>query len=425
MGDYSGFNLGSPSKPFTDYDGQFPHSQPTHLDFSTKDNTAFDHFSNSFLKASTIDDAIDLVTGEPKFGIDLSYDPFKDPRLSDRPDYLPVIYQSQSQAETEYKLDNYEKELDQARLIGTGNIFGSLGTLMGYTLLSPEFWLTGGIINAVKGVNFMTRFGKAASLGIAATMPFEYARAANSETFTGAHFASVLALIGAGTGVFSAFRRSAVPGYRGQKGKTKSLGDEDANPSAGSAWNPEYKHGTVYKSRKSGRHNFEKELEEEGMIGGLGLTKLGWNPVIRLLNSTNVGARRLVQEITSIGGIITKKNVRGVATSTSVEVEFRTTYLSGFVKVLNSVHDDYSNLVENIMPLAQAWIRRYKGSQDIISHSNFRQEVTKALRNGDVHPNPHIQNAAKTYRKFFDDMGRQADEVDLFTRNYIYWWNNY
>ena len=426
MGDYSGFNIGIPSKPFTDYDGQFPHSQPTQLDFSTKDNTAFDHFSNSFLGASSVDDVIDLATGEPKFGIDPNYDPFKDPRLSSRPDYLSVIYQSQSQAETEHKLNNYEQELDQARLIGTGNIFGSLGTIMGYTLLAPEFWLTGGIINAVKGVNFMTRFGKAASLGIAATMPFEYARAATSENFTGAHFASVLALIRAGTGVLSAFRRSAVPGYRGQKGRTKSLGDEDANPSAGAAWNSEYKHGTVYKSRTSGKQNFEKELEEEGMLGGLGLDKLGWNPVIRLLNSTNVGARRLVQDITSLGGIITKKNVRGSATGTSVEVEFRTTYLSGFVKVLNSVHDDYikyaggvakGNLVGNIVPLAQAWVKRYKGSQDIMSHSNFRQEVTKALRNGDVHPNPHIQNAAKTYRKFFDDMGKQADEVDLFTRN--------
>jgi polyhydroxyalkanoate synthesis regulator phasin len=422
MADISGFIVGKPAPIFKDYDGQFAHSQPHSLEPYSKDFTAFDDFSNSLEVASSLDNVYNvLFRDHPNFTDDPTYNPIKDPRLDERPDYLKVIYDSMSKNETEYKIDKYEKELDKARLVGAGNIAGGIGTLLGYTLFDPIFYATGGIASAVKGANFLTRFGKAASLGIAATIPFEGARALDSDNYTAKHFLTSVAVIGAASGVFSALRRSQIP-----KQKTTMLGDENAKPSAGAAFNPEYKHGNVFKNGKDGRHNFKRELEEEGMIDSLGLNKLGWNPIIRILNSSNVATRRLGPLISSIGGIIQKKNVRGAATSHSVEVEFRTTYLSGMVKTLNDVHDHYiryaggvgrGNITANAIPLAQAWIKRYRGAKDIMSHSNFRQEITKALRNGGEHSNPHIKAAAKEYRKFYDKIGKEAQEVDLFTRN--------
>tara|TARA_R110002049_G_scaffold305187_2_gene501489 strand:- start:3094 stop:4521 length:1428 start_codon:yes stop_codon:yes gene_type:complete len=422
MADTSGFIVGKPAPIFKDYDGQFPHSQPTSLEPYSKDFTAFDDFSNSLEVASSLDNVYNvLFRDQPNFTDDPTYNPIKDSRLDERPDYLKVIYDSMSKNETEYKIGKYEEELDKARLIGAGNIAGGIGTLLGYTVFDPVFYATGGIATAVRGANFMTRFGKAASYGIAATVPFEGARALDTEAFTSKHFLTTLAVIGSASGVFSALRKSAVP-----KQKANMLGDENVKPSAGSAFNPEYKHGNVFENGKDGRHNFKKELEEEGMIDSLGLNKLGWNPIIRILNSSNVATRRLGPLISSIGGIIQKKNVRGAATSHSVEVEFRTTYLSGMVDTLNSVHDLYikyaggvgrGNITSNAIPLAQAWIKRHRGAKDIMSHSNFRQEITKALRNGGEHSNPHIKAAAKEYRKFYDKIGKEAQEVDLFTRN--------
>ena len=422
MADTSGFIVGKPAPIFKDYDGQFAHSQPHSLEPYSKDFTAFDDFSNSLEVASSLDNAYNvLFRDQPNFTDDPTYNPIKDSRLDERPDYLKVIYDSMSKNETEYKIGKYEEELDKARLIGAGNIAGGIGTLLGFTAFDPVFYATGGIATAVKGANFMTRFGKAASYGIAATVPFEGARALDTEAFTSKHFLTTLAVIGSASGVFSALRRSAVP-----KQKANMLGDENVKPSAGSAFNPEYKHGNVFEKGKDGRHNFIKELEEEGMIDSLGLNKLGWNPIIRILNSSNIATRRLGPLISSIGGIIQKKNVRGAATSHSVEVEFRTTYLSGMVDTLNSVHDLYikyaggvgrGNITSNAIPLAQAWIKRHRGAKDIMSHSNFRQEITKALRNGGEHSNPHIKNAAKEYRKFYDKIGKEAQEVDLFTRN--------
>lgn len=419
--DLNGFIVGSPSKKFTDYDGQFAHSQPDIVKPYSENFTAYDDFKTSFFAATSIDDASNLLFNNTDYIEDPTYDPFNDPRLKERPDYLKIIYQSNSQIETEDLIQKYEEELDQARLIGSSNLAGTLGTILGFTLGDPVFYTTISIGSAVKGANFMTRFGKASSYGIAASMPFEYARTVGSENFTGNHFLGTLAVIGGVSGIFSGLRRTPV-----SSNKSKFLGEENANPSAGSAYNPHYNHGNVYKNGKDGRQNFAKELEEEGAVEALGLEKLGWNPVIRLLNSTNVASRRLVNQITSIGGIIQKKNLRGAASSHSVEVEFRTTYLSNLVKLMNKVHDEYityaggvakGDIVSNMVPLAQAWIKRHKGAQDIMSHSNFRQEITKAMRNGDVHPNPYIQNAAKEYRKFYNQMAKEAQEVELFTRN--------
>tara|TARA_R100001082_G_scaffold110995_1_gene92780 strand:- start:1227 stop:4388 length:3162 start_codon:yes stop_codon:yes gene_type:complete len=424
MADYSAFILGKPVNQFEGFDNNFYHSKDTEIKPFTKDFTAYDAFSSGFMEGSNIDDIYNyIVNDEPEFIHNPTYDPFSDPRLKNRPDYLKKIYHSGSQKETDYIINKYEEELDRARLIASSGLMGTLGSVMGYTVGDPAFWLTTGVVSAVKGANFLTRFGKASSYGIAATIPTEYIRAEQSEVFTGQHFLTSLAVIGGASGIFSGLRKNAKGNFNRE---TKYLGEENANPSAGSAYNPHYNHGNVYKNGKDGRQNFARELEEEGMIDSLGINKLGWNPVIRLLNSTNVGARRLVSEITSIGGIITKKNTRGVATSESVEVEFRTTYLSNLVKVMNKVHDEYityaggvakGDLVGNMVPLAQTWIKRHKGAQDIMSHSNFRQEITKAMRNGDVHPNPNIQNAAKEYRKFYNQMAKEAEEVDLFTRN--------
>jgi hypothetical protein len=423
MTDTKGFIVGKPATIFDGFDGKFPHAVNTEPVYDSNNNlTSYDAFSSAFMYASPIDDVYNyLADNEPEFARNPNYNAFEDKRLKDRPDYLQHIYNSGSEQQTNYIIDKYEKELEEARLIASAGKMGLLGTILGYTVGDPAFWLTTGVVSAVKGANFLTRFGKATSYGVAATIPTEFARSANNETFTGNHFLTSIAVIGTASGIFSGLRRNAIP-----KQKIVRLGEENANPSAGSAYNPHYNHGNVYKNGKDGRQNFARELEEEGMIDSLGINKLGWNPVIRLLNSTNVGARRLVSEITSIGGIITKKNTRGVATSESVEVEFRTTYLSNLVKVMNKVHDEYityaggvakGDLVGNMVPLAQAWIKRHKGAQDIMSHSNFRQEITKAMRNGDVHPNPNIQNAAKEYRKFYNQMAKEAEEVDLFTRN--------
>ena len=424
MADYSAFILGKPVNQFEGFDNNFYHSKDTEIKPFTKDFTAYDAFSSGFMEGSTVDDIYNYIASdEPEFIHNPTYDPFSDPRLKNRPDYLKIIYRSGSQRETDYIINKYEEELDRARLIASSGFMGTLGSVMGFTVGDPGFWLTTGVVNAVRGANFLTRFGKASSYGIAATIPTEYIRAEQSEVFTGQHFLTSLAVIGGASGIFSGLRKNAKGNFNRE---TKYLGEENVNPSAGSAYNPHYNHGNVYKNGKDGRQNFARELEEEGAVEALGLEKLGWNPVIRLLNSTNVASRRLVNQITSIGGIIQKKNLRGAASSHSVEVEFRTTYLSNLVKLMNKVHDEYityaggiakGDMVNNMVPLAQVWIKRHKGAQDIMSHSNFRQEITKAMRNGDVHPNPYIQNAAKEYRKFYNQMAKEAQEVELFTRN--------
>lgn len=52
-------------------------------------------------------------------------------------------------------------------------------------------------------------------------------------------------------------------------------------------------------------------------------------------------------------------------------------------------------------------------AQGLLSRSEFRSEISRAMSNGDVHEIPQVQQAAQEFRKFYSDALKMAQEVGL------------
>lgn len=174
------------------------------------------------------------------------------------------------------------------------------------------------------------------------------------------------------------------------------------------------------------------QMETEALVEtGIGVEKLGWNPVNRMLASENPFVRNLAVGMVDVGGVMQKKVTDlGIEMDQSVETTFRTTYFS---KLLSSVRASdeaylaYRGIAIPKSDAGRAMTMMKTKAQDIIRGGDelgevqFRNRVAMAMRRGDVDEmgdaaSPYVTQAAKKYRETFDFIKKQAEEVGLFER---------
>ena len=181
------------------------------------------------------------------------------------------------------------------------------------------------------------------------------------------------------------------------------------------------------------RTNAYKQLEMEGLEAtGIGIEKLGWNPVLRMLSSPNPIVRNLGVGMADVGGMMQKK-VRSLdeAMEQSVETTFRTKYYSELLSAIREsdlAYLKYRNVDASKHDTGRAWQMVKLQAGDIFNRADgtltevqFRQRIGMAMRRNDVDnigdsASASVTQAAKAYRVMYNTIKREADSVGLFRK---------
>ena len=176
-----------------------------------------------------------------------------------------------------------------------------------------------------------------------------------------------------------------------------------------------------------------EQLEQEGLEAtGIGIEKLGWNPVLRMMSSPNPIVRNLGIGMTDVGGMMQKK-VRSAeeAMEQSVETTFRTKYYS---ELLSAVRESdlaylkYRGIESSKSDAGRAFQMIKLSAGDIFNRADgtltdvqFRARVGMAMRRGDVDnmgdaASQAVTSAAKGYRKLYNRIKNEAQSVRLFEK---------
>jgi hypothetical protein len=164
---------------------------------------------------------------------------------------------------------------------------------------------------------------------------------------------------------------------------------------------------------------------------GVGIEKLGWNPVNRLIKSLSPVARSLAPEMVDMGGMMQKKVKDGVEMAQSVESTFRTKYLSGLLGAMRSGQEAYlsyrgvnakgGDVRKSFQTIGVRVKDAATRQTDFLSEYQFRERVSRAMRRNDIDDigdtaSPFVTQAAQAYRKQLDLLAKNGTEVGLFKR---------
>jgi hypothetical protein len=168
----------------------------------------------------------------------------------------------------------------------------------------------------------------------------------------------------------------------------------------------------------------EVTLEEETLVSAGGLEKLPFSPLARVLNSPSKNAR-VQMETLSENPLLFKKNLAGIATgpeggSVETRVKLWDAALATPLVDLDQAYLAYRGKGFKITAAIDTFLGGRKGK---LSFDDFRVEVGKAMRRGDVHEIPEVQQASRSFRKnLFDPLkddaiknGLLPDDVDVST----------
>jgi len=350
------------------------------------------------------------------FTEDPEYDPLADKQVPEG--YEWRFLNSSSAEETSVRLERLEQDLLDMDIIQNGNLLGvGLGGLT-----SPLTFAPLGTFKILSQTSFLKRFVGSAAFTTAIYAPEEFLIASQSEGRTElAH--TLIPLLGAG------LIGGTVGGLFGRRmSKSNNFAEEFAQEgeegifrSAGAMVNPNSP--AVLRQTLNG-----EALAETGIK----LEKLKWNPVTRLSLSANITARKLSAGLVDMGGMIQKKvrggDVLGEAMDQSVETSFRTTYLSSLldgIRATDTAYLAFRGVVAKSGDIGRSMQMLSQKGKDIIQRNNtlsefgFRERVAKAMRNGDVDEvvdsaTPYVNQAASGYRKHFDKIKQNAEDVKLF-----------
>lgn len=115
------------------------------------------------------------------------------------------------------------------------------------------------------------------------------------------------------------------------------------------------------------------------------------NPLVRVMNSSSVTARRTIQRLSETP-LLTRKNLRGVRTEQSVET------------LMKREEGIYARaLLRNRQHFTE-----YRKAGGEMNYRDFNREVGKAARRNDSADDPFVDAAAKQWRPFFDNYKNRA-----------------
>ncbi len=368
---------------------------------------------------------------------DPNYDLFADPLVKDHPALLQHMIGSESAAETQVRVKQFidlrrmERELasDPA-----GTVAAMAGALLNPTTFVP-------FAGPYKGATVLQRMGTSGAMALSIAIPEEAFLSANAPTRTAAtSLFSIAALTGAG-GVFGAVRAPGPvvnPARTTTPLRVPSGADiRDLTPTAFMRFeNRPSTVGAQEIPNPGHRRSFEQQLADEALaetgveVAELALEKIPWNPVFRLQNSFIPEARRALSDLVDLGGLIRKKNLRGVATERSVETDFRLNHLKPLVDAITRTDALYlefrgkmasASISGRVFQVAGQRIQdsfaRLRGGRAQLTPEEFRREIGRAMRRNDEHEIPQVAEAARFWREhLIEPIKTGAREEQLFER---------
>ena len=339
---------------------------------------------------------------------DPDYDPFTDPQLKPYEGIMHRFLNSGSREETYKRLRKYNADMEDLALLEmspastTAEVVNMLADPAILAPLAPA--------KVLRMQSGFKRFMAGGAFSAAIVAPSELIKQSQLEGHTLGHTAVALAgatLIG-GT-LTAALGRPMAP--------IMTHTDKQIFRSAGASVSPE-------KSREAAFATMEGDALAET---GIGIEKMPWNPVTRLLQSPLPFSRMLPDRMVDMGGMQKKKVKAGERMDQSVESTFRTTYLGPLVNALrqsDAAYLEYRGIVPKDGDIARSFQMlgvTIKGARGMLSPTEFRIRMGIGLKNGDVDEitdaaTPFVNKAIKAHRKQYEFVKSETESVDLFRR---------
>ena len=352
---------------------------------------------------------------------DPDFDPAMDPRVEQMPELRWRAMNAKNSQQIDQIVDNLTKErYDQDILSSSDSGVASLTS----ALLSPSTLAPLAPLRYMQASSLTKRFIGGAAFSAASVAPEQMVLNAAREdrTITDSVMAISLASLIGGTAnaAFGKFVGQSVSKRRAARESAyEAKYTDDVYESAGAAVSPERARQTAYAT-------LERDAAKET---GVKAEKLGWNPVFRMLKSSNPIVRGLAGEMVDMGGIMTKRVDEELAMSQSVETTFRTRYLSELLEAVRKSDEAYlsyrgkvasdSDIVRSFQIIGSQVKDKFSSGPRYLSEVDFRVRIGKAMRRNDADDigdaaSPFVSQAAAAARKQFNLIKKEAEDVGLF-----------
>jgi len=345
------------------------------------------------------------------------YDAFKDKELKSQlggDEGLWMFRHSGSPAESQLKLERMKQDAEDMAFLSATD---STGAQVVASLASPTTLLPLAPARVMKMASGGKRFVGGTAFTGAALYPEQMLIESQNEYRDASHSAlmlSALSLVGGSLAYkFGGVKRMVDPDM------PTGSGGEQVYRSAGASVSPERYRQSMYATME------QDALKETG----IGLEKLPWNPVIRMLNSPNPFVRTVATGLVDTGGMMQKKVDEGLSMDQSVESTFRAKYLGPLRQALTEVDKTYlayrgkvasdSDIARSVQMLRTSVSDKFNRAGSHMTEAQFRNRVARAMRRGDVdnvgdEASEFVTAAAGQYRKVFDLVKKEANSVRLF-----------
>jgi len=336
---------------------------------------------------------------------DESYDVFDD--LAGYEDYADRLAIARNKRHADQIKTDIDAELEAQKVLESA---GGLGIVagIGAGILSPEVLMPGGaVVRGTKGgYSLLRTAGNTAKWGAAGMAVSETALQASQQTRT---IEESAINIGAGTFLAGVIGAGAAK-YLGRAGLSelsKRVEKDLFVPAERDFVDEIADEAEALRQANStvGAMQVPKEtLEQNSLKGSLGLEwltkKLNTSPVIRLMNSPSLATRQIFQALDEVP-VFLQKNAEGIATEQAV-----TTYMKEYNSLLASstraLNEQYA-----------VYRKAARGQNGRFSFEQFKEAVAMALRRGDTHGNPAVEQAARAYRPTLERMKNEAIDAGL------------
>ena len=358
-----------------------------------------------------------LESADAQYAAVTGYDPFNDEKLKSQiggSDGLWMFRHSSSPAESMLKLERMREDAEDMAFLAATD---STGAQVVASLASPTTALPLAPARVMKMASGSKRFVGGTAFTSAVLFPEQMLIESQNEYRDASHSAlmlSALSLIGGG--LTAKFGKGPVIADT-----PTGSGGEQIYRSAGANVSPERYRQSMYATME------QDALKETG----IGLQKLPWNPVIRMLDSPNPFVRQIATGLVDVGGMMQKKVDEGLSMDHSVESTFRVKYLGPLRQAITESDKAYlayrgkaasqSDIARSVQMLRTSVSDMFNNAGTQLTHVQFRNRVAKAMRRGDVDnigddASEFVTQAAQSYRKMFNLVKDEANKVRLFER---------
>jgi hypothetical protein len=358
-----------------------------------------------------------LESADAQYNSVRGYDPFNDEKLKSQiggSDGLWMFRHSSSPAESMLKLERMREDAEDMAFLAATD---STGAQVVASLTSPTTALPLAPARIMKMASGSKRFVGGTAFTSAVLFPEQMLIESQNEYRDASHSAlmlSALSLIGGGLTAKFGKGPAIVDTPTGS-------GGEQIYRSAGANVSPERYRQSMYATME------QDALKETG----IGLEKLPWNPVIRMLNSPNPFVRQIATGLVDVGGMMQKKVDEGLSMDHSVESTFRAKYLGPLRLAITESDKAYlayrgraasqSDIVRSVQMLRTSVSDMFNNAGTQLTHVQFRNRVARAMRRGDVDnigddASEFVTQAAQSYRRMFNLVKDEANKVRLFER---------